>query len=68
MSTAQEVVVAIFMCSSLIAGLFIGSNLVASDIKENAFDGYHCQEIQKVKTLEEAKAIVKQYQERVRGE
>jgi len=66
MSTVQEVVIAVFMSSSLIAGIFIGSELMVSSIKENTLSGYHCQPITTHKTLEEAKAQVERYQERVK--
>lgn len=49
-------------------GVSVGAFLMAlglsDDVSRNTFDGYNCQPIQKVETLEEAKAIVKQYQER----
>lgn len=67
MSTVQEVVIAVFMSSSLIAGIFIGSELMVSSIKENTLSGYHCQPITEHKTLEEAKARIEQYQAMVRG-
>ena len=40
----------------------------ATDLVEsNKWSGFHCQPIQKVETLEEAKARIKQYQAMVRG-
>ena len=48
-------------------GVFSGVVTTNSDVMENTISGYHCQPIQKVETLEEAKAIIEQHQAMARG-
>lgn len=40
---------------------------IRGELERNEVEGYHCQPIQKVETLEEAKARIKQYQAMVKG-
>tara|TARA_R110002050_G_scaffold89012_3_gene187520 strand:- start:4748 stop:4882 length:135 start_codon:yes stop_codon:yes gene_type:complete len=42
------------------------SMIAYEKLEDNSIGGYHCQPIQKVQTLEEAKAIIEQHQERVK--
>ena len=49
-------------------GIFFGVVIAGVLAKTEGLNGYHCQPIQKVETLEEAKARIEQHQERVRGE
>ena len=57
----------VVFCAPISAGFYLGSSSVESAMGSNSVEGYHCQPIQKVETLKEAKAIVKQYQAMVRG-
>jgi len=54
----------------LLAGISIGAYLISiatsDDIANNTVKGYHCQPITTHSTLEEAKAQVERYQERVK--
>ena len=45
---------------------FFTTYLINQDIKENKVKGYHCQPITTHSTLEDAKAKVIEYQERVK--
>lgn len=55
---------------ALLAGIVIGINIendvVMGDVEGNHIKGYHCQPITTHNTLEEAKARVIEYQERVK--
>ena len=63
----NEYVLGALLISMFGFGVFSGVVTTNRDVMENTFDGYHCQPIQKVETLEEAKAIVKQHQAMARG-
>ena len=62
----NEYVLGALLISMFGFGVFSGVVTTNRDVMENTFDGYHCQPIQKVETLEEAKAIIEQYQDRVK--
>lgn len=61
----MELLMVFFAAFSL--GASVMSTVRYSDAELNRLKGYHCQEIQKVKTLEEAKARIKQHQAMARG-
>ena len=46
-------------------GAAISAESITSSIKNNTVSGYHCAPIVKVKTLEEAKAIIEAHQKRI---
>lgn len=48
-------------------GFMTGYSYVLDDVKNNEVSGYHYAPIVKVKTLEEAKAIVEAHQKRIRS-
>ncbi len=49
----------------MFVGSVFGFNFALSSVKSNELQGYHCAPIQKVKTLEEAKAIIEAHQKRI---
>jgi uncharacterized Rossmann fold enzyme len=49
----------------LVMGMFFGAVVMGSLAKSNNITGYHCAPIVKVKTLEEAKAIIEAHQKRI---
>lgn len=53
------------LCMFVIGG-FSGSLVSFSLVKTNKLEGYHCQPITTHSTLEDAKAQVERYQERVK--
>lgn len=57
-----------YMIAGFVAGLVsaaMSDYRFSNELENNKVEGYHCQPIQKVETLEEAKAIIEQYQEGV---
>lgn len=57
----------VFLISlSMAIGCVMTSMIAYEKLEDNSIGGYHCQPIQKVQTLEEAKAIIEQHQERVK--
>lgn len=56
---------AILALLGMACGAAITAESITSSIKNNTVSGYHCAPIQKVKTLEEAKAIIEAHQKRI---
>ncbi len=57
-----------YMIAGFVAGLAsaaMSDYRFSNELENNKVEGYHCQPIQKVETLEEAKALIEQHQERV---
>jgi hypothetical protein len=57
-----------FIIAGFLAGLAsaaMSDYRFSNELKANTVSGYHCQPIVKVKTLEEAKAIIEAHQKRI---
>lgn len=62
-----NIVMAVVYSLGLLTGYIFAHGVSRSYVEENKVDGYHCRQITTHKTLEEAKARIKQYQAMVRG-
>ena len=63
----QDVFIILSVIAASFIGVAVGNKLKMVEVKNNTVSGYHCAKIVKVKTLEEAKAIVEAHQKRIGG-
>lgn len=60
----DSVFVGVIFGIGVLGGAIFGFNFAVANVESNELQGYHCAPIQKVKTLEEAKAIIEAHQKR----
>ena len=66
MNKISNLQLVLLIALSMAIGCVMTLMIAYEKLDDNSIGGYHCQPIQKVETLEEAKAIIEQHQERVK--